>query len=93
MRTTTLRLVDADTARVDRYLRIEEWASQRYRNCNGSITTFVGTAIAGRAPAAGSCWRIPTRYSVIEDMAAQKYLYCTPRHPGETLATAYNPNQ
>lgn len=78
--------------RVDRYGRIERWARRRYANADGSITTRVGRMVAGgRAPALGSTWAVPTRYAVIEDLAAFHLLGHRRHWPGETLATAYAP--
>jgi hypothetical protein len=73
---------------VDRYLAVVAWAKARYRNENGRLTTFVGCMIAGRSPASGH-WGVPTRYTMIEDLAARLYLGTAPRFPHETLATAH----
>ncbi len=43
------------------YLKIVSWATQRYTTKNG-LTVFIG----GK----------PTRYTIIERLAAHKYLYC-----------------
>lgn len=79
---------------MDRYLRIEAWAKARYRDSEGKLTMWCGRAVAGwpDMPDNGD-WRVPSRYSMIEDMAAAKYLGLARKFPHWNLATAYNPNR
>ena len=51
-------LVKADPAKVDRYLKIERWARKRYTDQSGRVVITVG----GK----------PTRYALIENVAAVK---------------------
>ena len=71
----------------DRYLKTVDWARARYRNLDGSVTNHVGVAIAKRV----GIELVPTRYAMIEDLAARRHLGSAPRYPHETLATAYGP--
>lgn len=74
--------------RHDRYLAIEAWARARYQDRHGAWIRVVGNAVAGRA---GPLHMVPSRYSVIEELAAERYLGISRRWPAETLATAYRP--
>jgi hypothetical protein len=72
--------------RCDAYLRVTEWARRRY-TVAGVLTTTVGFGVAGRP--GPMTHMIPSRYSLIEDLAAHRYLGCKLHWPTETLATAY----
>lgn len=72
----------------ERYSKIHDWAKARYTDSTGRVTTRVGNAIAGR-PTTGPAALVPTRYAMIEDLAARRYLRCKPRWTDETLATAH----
>jgi len=74
---------------LDRYSRIEAWAKARYTKPDGSLTRCVGNGIAGRPMRDGKARMVPTRYSLIEELAAGRYLGVNRLWPDETLATAY----
>lgn len=68
-----------NTKDADRYSRIVKWALLRYSVKDEAR----GTRIYPRR--FGYC---PSRYSVIEDAAAAKFLRCKRHYPGWTLALA-----
>jgi len=74
---------------LDRYSRLAAWAKARYQKPDGALTRCVGPGIAGRPFAHGKVHMVPSRYSLIEEMAAARYLGVNRRWPDETLATAY----
>lgn len=85
-----------DMKDVSRYMQIETWARRRYSRA-GAWATRVGNAVAG-LPAApstqfqrGASYMVPTRYSMIEDLAARRYLDQPAVWPSFDLASAHNP--
>lgn len=79
--------------RSDRYDRIEKWARRRYKRADGSWTRWVGNSIAGREAADGRAFSVPSRYSLIEDIAAAKLYGFRRAWPDFTLATAWHDPQ
>lgn len=81
------------TDKFDRYLAIVEWAKARYRDETGAITLRVGNGIAGlpSLPSVGiaRAHMVPTRYTVIEDLAAERYMAIARHYPNYSIATAY----
>lgn len=73
----------------DRYSRVTAWAKARYKKPDGAIITWVGNGVAGRPMRDGRPQIVPSRYSVIEELAAARYLGIKRKWPDETLATAY----
>ena len=74
---------------VDKYLRIKAWAKARYSDSNGVWTRCVGNGVANLPSPDGKAFMVPSIYSVIEDLAAAKYLGVQRTWPNDTLATAY----
>jgi hypothetical protein len=75
---------------VNRYLHITEWAKCRYTNENGVYITRVGNSVAGLPMEdGGKAFFVPSVYSLIEDLAASKFLGCKRRFPNYNLKTAY----
>lgn len=82
--------------RFEKYGRIEAWARDRYKRPDGSWIRCVGNGVAEMpgAPSSnipfGNAYMVPSRYSVIEDMAAARYLGTRRHFPAFTIATAYH---
>jgi hypothetical protein len=75
---------------VDRYLRVTDWAKRRYTNESGMYITQVGNSVAGLPMEdGGKAFFVPSVYSLIEDLAASKFLGCKRRFPNYNLKTAY----
>ena len=58
---------------IERYLAIVEWARRRYQR-GGELVVAIG------------CY--PSRYALIEDLAAERHMGLLRHFPGATLATA-----
>ena len=65
--------------RSGRYLRLVTWAKRRYADPDGCTSLARGD--------------VPYRYSVIEDLAAVKYLGLRRHYPGHTLQSALKHHQ
>jgi len=73
----------------DRYLRIVQWAKRRYSDSNGTWVRCVGNGIAGQPSPDGRAFMVPSLYSVIEDLAAARYLGVRRTWQSFSIATAY----
>lgn len=73
----------------DRYLALVAWSRSRYKDGEGAWITWVGNGVAGLPCVDGKAFMVPTRYTVIEELAAARYLGITHRRSGFTLATAH----
>ena len=74
--------------RCDRYGSVTKWARNRYTR-SGSLTTWVGNGVAGLPMRDGKAFVVPSRFTLIEDLAASKLLGCKRHYPDHTLRTAY----
>ena len=74
--------------RFDRYGAVTTWARNRYTR-SGSLTTWVGNGVAGLPMRDGKAFVVPSRYTLIEDLAASKLLGCKRHYPDHALRTAY----
>ena len=75
--------------RHDKYLKVSTWARLRYTNAHGSYTRCVGNGVAGQPSIDGKAFMVPSMYTVIEDLAADRYLGVARHWTGYNLANCY----
>lgn len=73
----------------DKYLATVEWALRRYKRSDGSWIMSVGNGVAGLPMVDGKAFTVPSRCTVIEDLAAERYLSISRYWTGFNLANCY----